>query len=276
MARHGSGGGNTSSPRIAASLYWFFTYNNYKQEDVALLSTLFDEQCEWYVFQEELGAEGTPHLQGTIKAKKKIRPIETFSIKEIHWEKTKAIKNAQEYCSKIETRIGKVYSKGVEYVPLPEIYGWQQMFIEMLNKFEERKIYWFFEEHGGVGKTDLCRYMALKYKALIIGGKASDMKCAIAQMEIKPKICILNVPRASNGYVSYQGLEEVSDGLFFSGKYESGMVIFNRPIMIVFANEPPDVSKMSLDRWVIHKIVGNKLVKENARPQADLARELTC
>jgi hypothetical protein len=49
-------------------------------------------------------------------------------------------------------------------------------------------------------------------------------------------------------------MENVKDGLFFSTKYESGMVRYNPPHVIVFANVPPDVTKMSADRWVIKEI----------------------
>jgi len=49
-------------------------------------------------------------------------------------------------------------------------------------------------------------------------------------------------------------LESIKNGLFFSGKYESTQVVMNSPHLIIFANEPPDKSKMSADRWHIVRI----------------------
>jgi hypothetical protein len=54
--------------------------------------------------------------------------------------------------------------------------------------------------------------------------------------------------------VSFQGLEEIKDMLFYSGKYEGGMVCGPCPHMCIFANEPPELEKFSSDRWKVFKI----------------------
>lgn len=259
MAPSGSETGNTRNPRVVASLYWFLTWNNYDDDELALFLKKADETCERYVFEKEVGKNGTPHIQGKIKFKKKSRPMETFQKKEIHWEKSKTWKGA-EYCCKDGTEIGvDIWIKGWDPVLAPKIYGWQEECEKMiLSAKGGRVIWWFYEETGGVGKTDLCRYMVIKHKALVVGGRAQDMKCAIASMKIKPKIIILNISR--NGSISYNGIEQVSDGLFFSSKYESEMVIFNKPIIVVFANREPDYSCMSNDRWRVYRIEEQKLV----------------
>ena len=46
-------------------------------------------------------------------------------------------------------------------------------------------------------------------------------------------------------------MEAIKNGCFFSGKYESGMVRFNSPHILVFANEPPERTKLSQDRWCV-------------------------
>ncbi len=58
-------------------------------------------------------------------------------------------------------------------------------------------------------------------------------------------------------YVSYQALEEIKDGIFFSGKYEGGMKIFNSPHVICFANFSPAEHKLSGDRWVVEEVSKN-------------------
>jgi len=41
---------------------------------------------------------------------------------------------------------------------------------------------------------------------------------------------------------------------FYSGKFHGGMINGKEPHVIVFANEPPDTSKMMMDRWQIINI----------------------
>jgi hypothetical protein len=147
----------------------------------------------------------------------------------------------------------------------PEIYGWQLKVKELMDEMVERKVYWFWEPTGGVGKTDFQRWLYHKHKTemYVLGGKAGDMKAAIAahveKCGVGPEWVVINQPRSSKDYFSFQGVEEISDGIFFSGKYESGMVCTRKPKIMVFANAPPirhreGEATMSLDRWEIYEI----------------------
>lgn len=242
--------------RIAASLYWFATFNNYTEDELKILLTEL-EKCKMYAMQEELGSVGsTPHLQIKIAFEKKGRPMEYFTCKRIHWEKSRVWKGWQ-YCVKDDTSNGRRWGKGVK-VPKPlicdEMYGWQLDVVAMVEEEPDpRKIFWFWEDEGKFGKSAMCRYLAIKKKALVVGGKAADMKAAIALMEDKPEICVMDVPRSVE-HISYTGIEEIKNGIFFSSKYESGMVKMNFPHFIVFANCEPDYSKLSKDRWVVRNI----------------------
>lgn len=72
---------------------------------------------------------------------------------------------------------------------------------------------------------------------------------------IAPKIILIDLPRTFNkDYLSYSGIEEIKNGMFFNTKFESDMVIFNRPHIFVFSNGHPDVSNLSLDRWKINEL----------------------
>lgn len=72
---------------------------------------------------------------------------------------------------------------------------------------------------------------------------------------------LFGIPRTCTAeYVSYSALEELKDGIFFSGKYESSMVMTNNLHIFVFANFEPDRSKLSKDRWEIHYVGQKKRV----------------
>lgn len=91
---------------------WFFTLNNYKESDtVTLPEILKSENCK-FVFQEEKGKSGTPHLQGTIN----FANAKTFSAvsklfgKRAHLEVAKNWLKCIHYCTKLDTRNGEIFS----------------------------------------------------------------------------------------------------------------------------------------------------------------------
>lgn len=255
-------GGNTGTPASKQTLqytYWCFTYNNYTLEKIEQIEQIFRHECNWYVFQEETGEKGTPHLQGTICLKKKQRLTELKKLNnEIHWENTKSVAASLVYCSKAETKTGKIYTHGIE-IPEPleieEPYGWQKEVIDIIKtKPDKRSIYWFWEPKGNVGKTTLCKYLVVKHNALIVTGKSSDMFHAIAKNPKKRTIIIVDVPRSAQDFINYGAIEQIKNGLIFSGKYEGSQMVFNCPHVIVFSNDTPEIEKLSLDRWKIIRI----------------------
>lgn len=249
-------------PRVSASKYWFFTFNNYSAEEAESIALCFDEKCDKYVMQEEVGSVGSnKHLQGKVCLRVKGRPLEVFKdFKKIHWEKSK-MWDGWEYCAKDDTHVGRRWSKGV-VIPKPlkinEPYGWQLKVMDIISgEPDDRVIHWFWSARGRVGKTHLVKYLMAKHDALLINGKACDMKCAIALMmqnkKPLPEICIMNIPRSVD-HISYMGMEEIKDGAFFSGKYESGSILMNPPHFLVFANREPEYEKLSDDRWKVYDI----------------------
>lgn len=258
-------GGNTDNPQIQVkkqvnqSLYYCFTFNNYTEEDIEKIETILKHESDWYLFQEEKGDNGTIHLQGTLKLKKKQRITELKKWNpKIHWESTKSISASLSYCQKKSSRYGRVFSKGVEIeeeIEIEEPYGWQLEIIDILkNKPDKRKIYWYWEPNGNMGKTTLCKYLVVKEGALILSGKSTDMFHALSKSKNK-KLIIIDCPRSMTDYLNYGAIEQIKNGLVFSGKYEGCQLVFNTPHIIIFSNEEPDTSKMSNDRWVIKKIV---------------------
>jgi hypothetical protein len=77
-----------------------------------------------------------------------------------------------------------------------------------------------------------------------------------------PSIVFLDIPREKADYISYQSIEGLKNGIGFSAKYESSMLLFPSMHVVVFANFSPsdrDLAKLSSDRWVITEILPNSL-----------------
>lgn len=252
--------GNTNIRIVHASIRWAFTYHNCPDIDT------FEKECvacaRFYVFGEETGKGGeTNHLQGYIEFKSRVRPFNLFSDNTIHWEKAKGSKQQNvDYCSK---ESGQIHCS----VRLPEplklvctLHAWQSQLLEVLLEApDDRTIRWYWDRDGNTGKTALAKLLVVRHGAIVVGGKAGDIKYGVcAYMDghngCGPRIVIIDVPRVSLDYISYQGIEEVKNGLFFSPKYESRMAVFNSPHVVVFANRLPDAEKLSTDRWSIIKI----------------------
>lgn len=260
--------GNTNLPpdkgvkkQISPSKRWCFTYNNYDSSEITLLCDILDIECDKYIFGEEVGDSGTPHLQGYVEFKLKKRPttiIELF--KKFHWEKTKGtpLENAI-YCSKGKNIKLKKIIIPKEIKIINPIKKFQIQILKDLEKYTcDRLINWWWDSKGGVGKTEFCRYLCIKHNAIILGGKSADMKYAVSQYIEKhgsyPECIIFDIPRTCENYLSYTGIEEIKNAIFFSSKYESGQVIGNPPFVVVFANFEPDYEKLSEDRWNVNEI----------------------
>lgn len=260
MEREEVGNIKTSS-RVSSSIYWVFTLNNFTETEFNILKEEICLHCVDYRVQEEIGEEkGTHHLQGYIKSKKRIRPLETFSNKRIIWKKARSPKHARDYCCKEDTATGNYIIDNEEPIDLikPDR-PWQLDILKLIdNKPDYRTIHWYWDEIGNTGKSAFTKYLCAKKDALCVSGKSNDCKYAIVQFKEQkkryPKIIIFDIPRTNIDYLNYEAIESIKNGCFFSGKYECVQVIMNCPHVIIFANSPPQINKLSIDRWNITKM----------------------
>lgn len=86
-----------------------FTLNNWTHdEDILLREFGESELCRYMVFQQEIGDEGTPHLQGFVELEKPktLSSLKThLGIERIHLELARNRVASREYCKKSETRV---------------------------------------------------------------------------------------------------------------------------------------------------------------------------
>lgn len=272
---------NTNSQRLDMNLVnpaknWLFTWNNYPDDWHVPLVPVLRHHGKFVVGEEVAPTTGTKHLQGFFRFNKKNRPFALGLPKEISWRlctdnrrsAAKILDDNYEYCTKAGTNV----HSNIDYTaPKPLIdpiegvtlYPWQEEVLS-INKgaVADRVVYWYWEPEGKTGKTSFGRHMCIQDKhCLLVDGKASDILCGFVKFLEKVRYCntvIFNLVRDENHqFVSYGSMEKIKDGVFFSGKYESGMCLFNPPHVFVFANFEPDYSKLSADRWEVKRISNN-------------------
>lgn len=260
--------GNTECPtactqnkkQCAPKSKWLITLKANNLPNSSIRSWII-EHTSYAVWQLEAGDETFyEHYQMSFNLKKKNRLtwLKNHFSRIAHCEVIQNEEGAFNYCQKSETRIG-----GPWYWPEPvrtvkdpladkEYYDWQIDLINILKEEpDDRKIYWYWSMAGNTGKSKFTKHLFLKFDGVqVCQGKAADVYHSI---NTNLKILIVDIPRAKLEYIRhiYTILEEVKNGMIFSGKYESQTKVFDPPHVVVFANMPPDESQLSEDRWVI-------------------------
>lgn len=282
--------------RIKQSRNWCFTVDNWTLGDLGSQAEGFKALpgLKGICFQYEEGEQGMKHLQCFVSFNSSINWTTCMNrIKNALLEgypnnlrEARNVVAAYQYCKKEASRIAgpieigslpstrkrkvetRVIVTDLFTYPCSE---WQQFIIDLyVSTPSNRLVYWFYDKDGCTGKTVLARHLYLKYNdVLYVNGKASDMKCAVAkhcENGGSMHMLICNIPRTQSevGLDSLiNGLEQLKDAIFFSGKYESGMCCIEYFHMVVLANIPPPVDSLSTDRWYIREIRGHQMF---ARP----------
>jgi len=145
-----------------------------------------------------------------------------------------------------------------------EWHPWQQMVIDFIKtKPDDRTVHWFFDEEGGKGKSRLARYLISEKLAYMVRSTGGDRDFATiirgALADGWDQRCfIFDLPRVSEAHAIYGPIEACKDGTVTATKYEGGTFTFNSPHVLIFANFLPDCSKLSADRWRIHRLLSDK------------------
>lgn len=228
--------------------------------------------CEHYIFGEEYGESGdTPHIEFafTIKGGKRMRRDKLLKLfshpKHMFLDKMKGNLQQQDYCKKEGNKV-ITNIKFTRPLALMERKFLNEEQLSIVDKFEEfadplwsRELYWFYEKEGGWGKSTVALHLVDFCDAILMGGANNDILFAMVEY-LKahggeaPKTIVFDIPRVNGNSVSYSAIESIKNGVIFSPKYESGMVRFNRPHIIVFSNQYPETHKMSEDRWIIENL----------------------
>ena len=128
---------------------------------------------------------------------------------------------------------------------------------------DSRKMIFVYETTGNTGKSRFkeMMYKLNPYTTLFLDGDISgkDLKYLSCKI-MKRKLIILDVARGMSSSIPYNALEDVKSGNFNSSKYDTVLVTGDTyPHIIVLSNELPDLTKLSIDRYLIAEIIDYKL-----------------
>ena len=127
---------------------------------------------------------------------------------------------------------------------------------------------------GNEGKSWLQSYMQsvhgfARTARLDFRGKANDIYLALSKRPLTTTdIFMFNDSRSRSEEEKpcYAALEAIKDGTAISGKYQSEVVRFKTPnVVIVFSNADPDLMQLSRDRWEIYDIAKDGLNRIDSR-----------
>jgi len=255
--------------RLNRARKWVFTDFS---KDIGRCQTWIDllgVKLDRLAFQQEVCPDsGKEHIQGVFLMKVKGRPMSELGMAGVHYELQKASdEKAVAYTQKSDTRM----PNGVRFCagyPRPvlrlTVADMLQKHLRIARRYIEppspsdRTVHWYFEDQGNWGKTFTTIFMIDTMGAVMLSGANKDCLFGfteyIKKYGVTPPIVIFDVPRVNQGSVSYQALEALKNGCIFNSKYESAMVRFNAPWVIVFSNQAPDKTKLSDDRWKIREL----------------------
>lgn len=132
-------------------------------------------------------------------------------------------------------------------------------FVLDLNDTEPdtRSVYWFYDPIGNTGKTKLSKYLRVNFpqhwfitKDMGTSRDAATIITNALHAGWNQHGIIIDLPRcAENHNRMYQYIEEITDGLVTSQKYNGRSEVFDSPHVVIFANWLPKTESLSKDRW---------------------------
>ena len=147
-----------------------------------------------------------------------------------------------------------------------ELREWQKELFDIIKTPSDRQVVWVRGTKGNEGKTWFQKYVQSVYgcvrvAVLDLKGKTSDVLHALRKLPLSTvDIFFFNDSRSDDGNHNYSILEHVKDGLATATKFNSDILRFRNPnIVVVFSNTSPVMRNLSNDRWKILNIRNDKL-----------------
>ena len=94
-----------------------------------------------------------------------------------------------------------------------------------------------------------------------LDGRSQDIYHSLSKRPLEAtSIFLFNISKdCKDTENSYRVLESIKDGRAMTKKYDSKMLHFKTPnVVMVFSNAPPDPARLSRDRWSVLQITGKE------------------
>ena len=139
---------------------------------------------------------------------------------------------------------------------------WQEKLMKIISKPSGRTVFWVCGYVGNEGKSWFQSYIETFYgyarvTRLDLRTKTSNILYALSKRPLQTTdIFLFNDTRAvGETKQNYGVLEQIKDGCATSTKYNSNILNFKTPnIVVVFSNSAPNISYLSADRWRVYTI----------------------
>lgn len=131
---------------------------------------------------------------------------------------------------------------------------WQEdLFQELKKEPDDRTVKFYVDRVGNSGKTWFSKYYCYLFDNAYYmrPTKHADMAYALPETL---RVLFLDCTRQQVEHLPYSFLEAVKDGMVFSSKYESRLKTYGRVHVVVFMNQPPNLTALSEDRYQINYI----------------------
>lgn len=144
------------------------------------------------------------------------------------------------------------------------MYPWQNDIMSMIEQPPDLFIHWFWEEKGCTGKSMFIKYLATHGFNMLFGDSKKIIPRLLHRLKDRhnnfPDIICIDIFRCEQRNISYKSILRAKDMNFATPKtYVHGP----SPHVFVFANIPPNKSKIPIDRFKIYKIVDNSAIIED-------------
>lgn len=169
---------------------------------------------------------------------------------------------------KSETEMEKLRKKKEGWGSLLRLRDWQQELLAIADGYKnnDRCVIWTYDRRGGAGKSYLCRELVMQDPDnVIILNDAPTRDLSFVYEGQKMVLFDYSRTEMSNSRgINYDVIEKLKNGVMLSTKYEGKVKYFSSPQVLCFANFPPVVENLSMDRWHIYEISQSRLIVKSA------------
>ena len=136
-----------------------------------------------------------------------------------------------------------------------ELLPWQQELLDVLNTIRDsnRAIVWVVDVPGGAGKSIMSQWllsMGTFGKGILFQDFDYRNNSYLFNGE---QLVIFDIPRHATP-TDLRFIEDCKNGYMISTKNECRQKIFRSPVVVVFSNEYPEKTLLSIDRWHVYSI----------------------